>query len=392
MRHSLNRWFAVGCLLFLAVPGLSMAAYRVLKGSWEMRSNLAGAWAPVIVAPPSLESLARGEFQRSFANWFNQHFGLRAHFVRMYNQYLYTAYRKTRMLSGSLLIGKGDWLYEAHYANDYVRVNPLLPPPFFEEWASRLRAASDALKRRNQAFVVLLSPSKAAIYPEFLPPDLLKLGAKELRNYDWFTNALSKAGVPCVDGHLIAAREKARGAFPVFARGGGHWNGLAAFLTLSNLLDRAQMELGHPIAMPSLAEVKMDLNPVSNDRDLARALNLVLGPMRYAGVHVETALPPAGREQRPKLAIVGNSFNWILLPLAFDGEARVFERVSFGYYNHDFYDYTPASPWNRMPVSEWKASLAESDIVVLEVNEASIDRDQYWRNFVADLEAMVGGQ
>ena len=63
------------------------------------------------------ESYLSGDFGKQEEAYWGQHFGFREPVIRLYNQYLWSCYRKT--YAHDVVAGKQGWLYTPESVNDY---------------------------------------------------------------------------------------------------------------------------------------------------------------------------------------------------------------------------------------------------------------------------------
>lgn len=128
------------------------------------------------VAPrrPHLRTAAwwRGQYQRELEAWFARNLALRARIVRLTNQAYYSIFSKSYMYDRQIVIGRDRQLYEASYLSGYCR--GLGPPEAaaITSLVARLSQLRDRLESNGRSLVFLLTPSKTAAMPEFLPAAL----------------------------------------------------------------------------------------------------------------------------------------------------------------------------------------------------------------------------
>ena len=64
-----------------------------------------------------VESYRSGEYAKQQEAYLGQHFGFREPVIRLYNQYLWSCYRKT--YAHDVVAGKKGWLYTPESVSDY---------------------------------------------------------------------------------------------------------------------------------------------------------------------------------------------------------------------------------------------------------------------------------
>ena len=166
-----------------------------------------GLWGMTIDEPRpsfSLHGWFTREFQDQFSKWFNQNYGVRPFFVRMGNQLNYSLFDKSYMHKDyGIIIGRHDQLYEGNYIKEYCNPHPPIPLSLMESRVKEIAELQDLLARRGVTFLLLITPSKAAIYPEYIPSNLCHTGPSSTRGYYTFVPLLDKHHVNYVDGHVI---------------------------------------------------------------------------------------------------------------------------------------------------------------------------------------------
>ncbi len=298
-----------------------------------------------------------GTYQKGFEDWYGQVFGFREYLVRTANQVNFSLFSEITYKEGSrLILGKDNHLFQAPVIDAYTG-RDLLPEGKCEEFARGLKALQDRLQARGIAFLFFLTPGKASICPEVLPEGV-KPGPGR-RNYDALVPLLKRQGVNTLDGRAFMASLKETCGYPVFPRGGAHWNHYASLRVTQELISRMEGLWGRPMVRLKIEGCEMAAKAVGSDRDLARLAN-VWRPSVFYGVN---PYPVVGRESppgaaRPDALLVGGSF--LDLPVHWLTRYGVIdERAKFDWYF-------------RGRAGDPDRDLEGRDIVILETNEASI--------------------
>jgi hypothetical protein len=170
------------------------------------------------------------------------------------------------------------------------------------------------LARKGLTFLLLITPSKAAIYPNYIPSNLCYAGPLSKRNYDDFVPLLDKYKITYVDGHAITQQTSQTEKAPLFCQGAVHWNYLGAYYTVKAMTDKLSTLLHRQAGTLTLEAVNVDHIPTGSDKDLAELLNLFHPPLDYVVPHPVIS-KKGGTEDLGRAVIVGNSFNWIPIDL-----------------------------------------------------------------------------
>ncbi|TEB10355.1 alginate O-acetyltransferase AlgX-related protein [Pelotomaculum propionicicum] len=153
------------------------------------------------------------------------------------------------------------------------------------------------------ASVVLITPSKASIYPEYIPDAFNKIPVGQNRNYQNFVDLLKQYDVQYLDGHEITMKQKRKSEYPLFCRGGTHWNYLGAYFTTREMILKLQELVNRSITNLECTRIELDDIPSGSDNDLALLLNVWRTPDRYPVPHPVITAAPGGFQ--PNVLFVG---------------------------------------------------------------------------------------
>ncbi len=358
-------------LLLLALPGLQMR-YRFIP-----EVALHGA-----LAEPARPSLAlgawwQGELQWQTEAWLDDRIGFRGHAVRTDNQIGLSVFREAS--SGARdtpVLGRRMMVYEDSYITAYDGITSHGDRKL-RKLARRLRKLQDGLARHGVAFVFLISPSKASIYPEYLPHGFVHPEDQRLPNdYQRMLPMLRREGVHVVDGHVILAEEKARSPHALFPPGGVHWNRYGASVVLRRAWQSLGRQLGRPLVDLQCRAVLEDDEPTQRDQetdgaDLLNAWHVGHADWRFPrpDLFTDGAL-------RPRLVVVGDSFWWV--PHALVAEHEMASRYDFFYYFNDpergrygGNRAMAAQPAGLYPGMSWEYVFS-ADAIIVAANEATV--------------------
>ncbi|PIE55877.1 MAG: hypothetical protein CSA34_06955 [Desulfobulbus propionicus] len=340
--------------------------------------ELIGAEPPVPQAELTATAWFTGAFQRQYEQRRNIRFGLRPHLVKSYNQLQYSLFGRVTSGTGtSVIIGDDRWLYERTYvaklnkpsADDGTLISTRV---------RQLRRLQDQLKARKKAFAYIIAPSKAEVYPEFIPSlDWLRppLQENQETDYQQAVKALQQHGVHFVDCHALFARQKKENpALHLFGPGGIHWNKYGVYLAWQELAALLNTQMSQPVRLPPLKAVeRRRAEPV--EADLGRLLNLwdpvfISRATDYPVFHPQKS---QDHREKPSFLIIGDSFLFTLVAVM--AEARLSEEVDALYYFKRSFHY-PADNGTIDPVQveshsiqgeplDWDRLLLHKDAVIL---------------------------
>lgn len=380
----------IALFLFAPLPLTILFQYVRPWGAWVRTGALAGFETSRACSLFSWNALRHAEFQKSCAAKFDAEFAGRTGLIFLTNETYFRLFKICLMKSAGLVVGKEGTLYEAGYVEEYclrrTQTVPLSP------LARDLKRLQEACQRTGTAFVVLISPSKAAIYPEYIPDSWMRRYDPRPRAYEDLVASLRREGVHYVDGHAITAEAKSHAPAPVFPKGGTHWSQYAAWLTTNAMIASLQSQ-GRPLRPVEYEALKVSDRPTGEDADILALLNLAV-PWRYPVAELKIKQAP-GQDPRPTLAISGGSFVWKIAHLLND--SRQCSEIDFYSYYKTYKTAFANGAFKvvAVPVKsvDFKREIYAADCLVLEVNEATLCWPTTTRSFVDDaLEHAPDGQ
>ena len=389
-----------------AVLGAGLLVFQAFEIGWNGGVGAMVRGAPVRVplppgyvseppTPLSAANLASGAWQHYAANHVRS-------LTRMYRdatRWKYQIYYSALGMAGTpdITVGRGGELLAHDYITDYCRFDPVAMEARALPWAERLRALQDFFRARGQMFIYVVTPSKVAIHPEYLPASYPCPGrAYDGRKMEIYHPALQKAGVAFIDGPAIVRRALPDAPFDLFPRGGIHWNQLGAALAARAFI--AEMD-AQGAGLPQLDfDVAISHHPQDIDRDLLDLLDLNLSyeygsyPVPVLTFHSQVDGACATRH----IVEVTGSFIFeidnTLRQLACAPDMRV-----YFYWNREAYHTGPIESrggWKTHdadPSKRREDILSWADVIVLEENEEMLPESEHARALMAmvkdDLQA-----
>jgi hypothetical protein len=363
--------------LFLALPLAQMAT------GWPPDYPLAGVETPAGRPPAGVRAWWNGTMQTDFDAWLGQRIGLRGLLVRTANQIRFTLFRELPKRSGTqVLLGRDGMLFEKVYVDAYNRSGQR-PGSELRNISASTRRLQDRLAADGIAFLLVIAPSKAEIYPEFLPPEADVAGRPGRRsNYENFIKYLHRDGVNVVDGHALFQEWKREpGAPRLFANGGTHWNEYGAARIVAEITGRLRELTGKDLPTVAVLGAVTNRTVVGEDNDLGELANLWSArPLAGPQVHPVAEVRPGSHV--PDLLFVGDSFVFTLTNFM-DRHGLYRRRNTYYYYNREyFWPVAPNAPLDKRQL-DLLAELEGRDAVVIEVGEYWLPRVGF--GFVRDL-------
>ena len=337
-------------------------------------------------ATPPTRSLAawwNGTFQSEFDAWLTPRLGFRGVLVRTANQINLTLFGELPKRNGTqVLMGRNGVLFEKVYVDAYNQGGGR-PEAELKNVSESTRRLQDRLAADGIAFLLVIAPSKAEIYPEFLPETADVTGRPERRsNYQNIIQFLRQDGVNLVDSHDLFLEWKREPGCPrLFANGGTHWNQYGAARVVSRIMEELSRLTGRDLPRMQVVGAETNRIIVDSDNDLGDLLNLWSG-RSLAGPQIHPVLNTTPGTHSPDLLVIGDSFvftltNWM------DRQQLYRKRDTYYYYNRQyFYPVEPNVALDKHQLDLLK-EIQGRDAIVIEVSEYWLPRIGF--GFVRDL-------
>ena len=211
--------------LFLLFMGLLLLPLILQITHIPPIRKLEGYTQPIEKVDPSMKNLLDSSYQQYLDEAAVAHFGGRGFYIRCYNQFMYSVFHK--ITNNNIIIGKNGEMFLKQYTDD---VSGVTLREKFGTADSAKRVAKqnvirtleliDSLKAHDIAFLVVLAPSKTAIYPEWLPdsipPDDFVLQHE-------YAALFKEYNIPHIDFIPVFNSLKDKEKYPLYTKYGTHW-------------------------------------------------------------------------------------------------------------------------------------------------------------------------
>lgn len=345
------------------------------------RVGLNNIKVPKSLTPPTLSSFLSGKFQKKAETWATRKSGFWGVLVRSENQLNYSLFgQPSSSYSSSLAIGEKSTLFEKIYLDSWNNRNRLSEEQLLQ-LANRLALLQQLLSERGIAFILLISPSKAATYPELISPALkTKEGGRFKQNRELLMPLLQNLGVNVIDSSQIVSRTSQSVPYPSFSKCGTHWSSIGSCPVTSEIAQLIGQLLKKPVKQVSCGpELKVHNYPKNPDRDLAIMLNVwnASSSCEPTAEFVTNTSSPDNHFQ-PKVLFVGTSFLWAVLDYL--------DRMRFYSSRYLFFYFRTSHSFLTLPNGQikrerkeidhqnfdWERRVFSNDVILVEANEASI--------------------
>jgi alginate O-acetyltransferase complex protein AlgJ len=281
--------------------------------------------APAPVLPADYRSLKK--LPAEVDSYFNDRLAFRDSLLAC-DAYAKAQFRST--LTGSVIVGKGGWLFH----NQAIAENPSHQPHHAKEqfaaWSSEFQTRHDWLAARGIAYLLVITPEKQSVLSDYLPDDI---PPEPVWATDLLREWLKKQPIPSLD--LRSALRAARSSHSLYFQTDTHWNdngAYFAYLEIVNYLGARWPEM-KPLDLNAFVAERRGINgdlsrmlhaPVDRIEDAeflsvqnpqARKLNVEVGldPKKHEPKVLEPQVWGTGDSRRPRCVLFHDSFSQRLL-------------------------------------------------------------------------------
>lgn len=313
----------------------------------------------------SLASLRTGDFAQQEETYVSERFGFREPVIRLYNQYLWSCYRKT--YAHDVVAGKRGWLYTPESVRDYYGTemhrwqhSPEAARVHFDREVKYMNRIRTLLKENGVELMAFIAPEKSFLYPEHLPER--EHDTTTFNACDYFVDKFNETGFPCIEMTRWFRQMKDSVSYPLIPQTGAHW--VFPAVTAADSLFRFMGELKGE-KLPKLKTGALhESDNHGADNDLEQLLNLSLPIRKRMGYSptAEVTVENGEASVKPKVLFVGNSFMWGIanqVPLR-----EVFDNVEFWYYFSTAYTGDPLTPTAQVVDYNLLEKLLDFDYIV----------------------------
>jgi hypothetical protein len=374
------------------VPELRFHTRHVVAGTVEEAAQ-----------DPSLDALLTNRYQGYVSRTIGRLTPIYKPSIRWKNQFYFSLLHTSG--TPSILIGQNGELFGANYIEEYCARDTARLRPEAEAWAKRLAETQSFFEARGKIFLYVNTPSKPAVYPEYLPSGYKcpALEQDRRRKLEVYRSILEHYHIHYVDTATLIAQ--ARRSYPIdlFPRGGIHWNMLGAALAAQAITQAVNQLHGSQLLTPFTFSWQTSWEPKTSDKDLLEIMNLRWPDERYP-VPVPSIESVASRGPcRPvRISEVGGSFLFTINAVL--EEASCPPLIRYWFYwdkKHFVFDEGPAKtsifdPAYREisadPALRARELLSDPDVLLFEENEAGTPVSEHGQKFFdfVEGEAVAG--
>jgi alginate O-acetyltransferase complex protein AlgJ len=320
------------------------------------------------------------------ACWFNERLGFRSFWIKTDNQVNFSVFHEIHRNtnSRSIVPGKDNWLYQGGVINNLLGFSTASTEQL-EQFAVDLERLQEELQQRGVTMLVVVSPSKAVHYPEYLPDwvwplrdKLRRQGIREKSDYEIFGPSLDREGVNWVDAPMRFRQERTQQQatgeeYRLFPQGGTHWSHYGASLVSAEILDRLEELTGKDLTNLIFKRVFVDRETTGTDNDLGDLMN-TWTPWVFKGPTPHALIVRDPGPWRPTILWLGKSHSEMLI-VALD-PYEIYKQCDYLFYFRWRYIW-PDPDHHRYRIDrdrfDWQKEFQSHDVVIIELNEAQLD-------------------
>lgn len=276
---------------------------------------LKGAIEPTPKPELTFDNYRSNTYQTQIEKYVSENFGLREPIIRLYNQYLWSAYSKT--YCHFIIPGKKGYLYYALAVNEHYGLEL---PKHYKSNEEAMKDADTELRQMNKLrhvlkdygieFVAFMAPDKPEVYPEYLPRR--DADTTSIHLADYFSHRMDEISFPYINmtEWFVSMRDTA--SFPLFPKTDSHWRysaiyGYDSLFRFINSLDGEAkfptLHIGPPIAYES--------DKLEGDEETLNLLFRIRGDKtKYKS---EITVESDTLHRKPKVLFVGDSFIYSMI-------------------------------------------------------------------------------
>jgi len=192
-----------------------------------------------------------------------------------------------------VVVGTNGWLFVGNgyfeTINQYRGLKPLSEKQL-SRWLRYFNTLQDYLKSRNIRFCLALTPEKHSIYPEYLPPYIIKKGVSP---YDQIVSR--KGNLNLVDLRKTLLESKKEHQKLLFYKTGTHWNQFGAYLAYRRIMNSLDTVSGPDPVI--LTDSQFSCRQSSNKKDLQK---LIMGELLFSDFEINSKVALAPQMLRYK--------------------------------------------------------------------------------------------
>ena len=367
-------------LIFNMVAGTVLHANGIRFWSYPLFGALKGVTEKSGKQRLTMRTFLNGSFQADYARQVGPRVPIYEFAVRLRNQVEFSALDVSAI--PAIIVGADSELIEHVYTDDYCSRDLAAFLPGARAWAAHIREMQDAVERRGQTFLYVVTPSKIGQYPAVMPRGLPCPAAPADQHglVPAWIGLVRAAGVHVTDTTAVVAAAHGRYPFRLWPQDGTHWNAVGGMLAGQSVAAELSRLRDDPALSPRGFQWHYAAEPSGADIDLAVLMNLLWLPTQDPTPEIELDAAAGTSPCRPlKVVMVGGSFAHAI------GDALSRQRchpdvMEYEYW-HNFVLTWDDGDMEEQPfnAAQRARDLNDAGVVLYEDNEQMLGRSEHGR-------------
>lgn len=225
------RWMIFVSLIFIANIIFFFFSVFNKDTAKALYGSTIDAAKPVV----EVDTIMSGDFQHMFDDWYLENFPYRYYFIKAYNSIMFCLKQE----NNRIIVGENGYLYGEDYIDSYTKESEWEGrDESYMSYAEKVSYIQDYLNCLGKKFIYIVSPSKAVVYPEYIPNEYMKLCREDrMSNLEYEMLAFEQYGVEYINANLDMYELKSKGIQPYYKQG-IHWNCVASSIFLKRVDDK----------------------------------------------------------------------------------------------------------------------------------------------------------
>ncbi len=318
-----------------------------------------------------------GEYQNAKDDYNNDHWAFKELFVRLNNQFYYTAFNQLRV--NGFVSGKDSYVYSENYifsafGDDYVGAEKI------KTKLEKAKVIQDSLKRKGIDLFLVFAPGKGEYCVEQIEDKYKHPVVKT--NYQDYTSISKQLGLNVLDLKAYFQKLKPTTPYPLFPKFGHHWSYYGECLAVDTII--GYIEKLHHTDLPDIVWNKIDVVDTarSRDADVLKSMNLYHNPEQ----NMKLAYPQVMFEQdsvknRTRVLTISDSY-WYG-PVYMGVPYNCFAGGQFWYYNNKIIPNPSATEKIEVWQLDLKQNLESNQVVMILYSDGNLPN--FANNFIDEV-------
>lgn len=344
--------------------------YPVLGRFLDKEIQLSGVTNTSELSDFNIQNVMDGSYQTSFNNWWDENFPGRSLLINIRGQLLYTFLNQSS--NTNVTIEKDKYLFSPGYITTELGANRIEDEMLLQDLGQKLISLEKILKENGKELYIFMTPNKAHFCSDKISWKFNLLKSDDENNYNMFKKLLEKTDLKYFDSReYIENYNGEKIDAPIFYPTGIHWSsswGMHAAIAFEEYInENSKWELSELECKESPCN-----EPQWPDADLYQSLNIISQPKQQ---YYTASISIKKEKDKPNVFIRGGSFlgqslNGIISAGVFKKDVHLENTYYFTNRYSKKKDLSSYTSYDEMNLDKM---LGETDILILEVNENSLD-------------------